>query len=183
VEIHTPGLDSICYSQSSSQCFRSDCYRSPMNLEAEANYRKERLRALSVRLGGLASLGRFLGYKDGAYIGQMLRGDRPITEKLIAEIEAKPGLKGWFTATKGADLEPAQNVAQLTYSSAQQAREPLESVAEHVVQIGNALLQVDEVRRNAIAELLAGVARQPNQARSIASHITALLHSSGKIAA
>ncbi len=41
-------------------------------------------------VGGKAALGRLLGYKDGAYVGQMLRGERPVTEKTISQLAAIP---------------------------------------------------------------------------------------------
>lgn len=34
-------------------------------------------------MGGKAELGRALGYRDGAFVGQMIRGDRPVTEKTL----------------------------------------------------------------------------------------------------
>jgi SOS-response transcriptional repressor LexA len=49
------------------------------------------------RLGGKAALGRALGHRDGAHIGQMVRGDRPITEKTIEHIESLSGMRGVFT--------------------------------------------------------------------------------------
>ena len=48
--------------------------------------RIDRLKIACERVGGKAALGRALGYKDGAFVGQMLRGDRPITEKTIASL-------------------------------------------------------------------------------------------------
>jgi len=42
------------------------------------------------RLRGKASLGRALGYLDGAYVGQMIRGERPVTEKTL---EAMAGIR------------------------------------------------------------------------------------------
>lgn len=45
--------------------------------------RRARLEEAASRLGGKAMLGRRLGYVDGAFVGQMLRGQRPITEKTI----------------------------------------------------------------------------------------------------
>lgn len=48
--------------------------------------RIDRLKIACDRVGGKAALGRALGYKDGAFVGQMLRGDRPITEKTIAAL-------------------------------------------------------------------------------------------------
>lgn len=38
------------------------------------------------RVGGKAALGRMLGYRDGAYIGQMLRGQRPITDVVLERL-------------------------------------------------------------------------------------------------
>lgn len=66
-----------------------------------AQWRKDRLKALAAKMGGQAELGRRLGYRDGAYIGQMITGTRPITEKTIEACEAlrtpagEP-LRGWF---------------------------------------------------------------------------------------
>lgn len=59
-------------------------------------WRIDRLRALTIREGGNTALGRRLGYRDGAYIGQMLRGDRPITEKFILAVHSLTGYGGWF---------------------------------------------------------------------------------------
>lgn len=63
--------------------------------------------ALADVLGGNAPLGRKLGYKDGANVGQMISGLRPITEKTIAKAEeirdeALPqGTRGWFSRDVG----------------------------------------------------------------------------------
>ncbi|MDF3939947.1 S24 family peptidase [Achromobacter denitrificans] len=46
--------------------------------------------------GNKTDFGRRLGYKDGAFVRQMLSGIRPVTEKTIWAIEAMPGMKGWF---------------------------------------------------------------------------------------
>ncbi len=61
-------------------------------------YRKQRLQQLlDLRYeGSKAALGRALGYRDGAFVGQMLRGERPITEKTVDQIHALVGCKGWF---------------------------------------------------------------------------------------
>lgn len=47
--------------------------------------------------GNRAAAGRALGYADGAFVRQMLTGVRPITEKTMRQIEALPGLGGWFS--------------------------------------------------------------------------------------
>ncbi len=46
--------------------------------------RRRRLSELAETRGGKTALGRLLGYRDGAYIGQLLRGERPINEKTLA---------------------------------------------------------------------------------------------------
>lgn len=64
-------------------------------------WRKRRLEELAARVGGKAALGRLLGYKDGAFVRQMIAGERPITEKTIRAVHEKPGLSGWFAAADG----------------------------------------------------------------------------------
>lgn len=48
--------------------------------------------------GNKAKLGRTLGYKDGSYIGQIERDDRPLGDDAIETIEAYRGgmFRGWF---------------------------------------------------------------------------------------
>lgn len=71
-----------------------------MNDQTREDYRRARLAALVKHqdFGGKASLGRALGYKDGAYVRQMIQGERPITEKLVDQIETMLGgrFSGWF---------------------------------------------------------------------------------------
>lgn len=69
-----------------------------MNDVELADYRVSRLKAAIDRVsnGDRTAFGRRLGYKDGAFVRQMLAGKRPISEKTIRAIEALPGLKGWF---------------------------------------------------------------------------------------
>lgn len=54
-----------------------------MELPKTAEARIQCIRAAAAQLGGNAALGRALGYRDGAFIGQMLRGERPVTEKTL----------------------------------------------------------------------------------------------------
>lgn len=58
-----------------------------------------------------------------------------------------------------------------------------ESIAYHVSRIGALLMGVDDVRRNAIAEMLGAAARKPEQADEIGEHIQALANSTVKRAA
>lgn len=74
-------------------------------------WRRERLAALAQRRGGNAALGRELGYRDGAFIGQMIRGLRPITEKTVAQAEALPGAADWFATPMAAGYTPSPSLA------------------------------------------------------------------------
>lgn len=77
-------------------------------------WRIERLAAMVEREGGKAPAGRKLGYKDGAFVGQMLRGERPITEKTVLSVHALSGYAGWFN--EGAGELASLPVAALTPS-------------------------------------------------------------------
>ncbi|WP_120291011.1 LexA family transcriptional regulator [Paraburkholderia sp. BL23I1N1] len=70
-----------------------------MNERELARQRIEALRAAIDKLcgGNRTAFGKRLGYKDGAFVRQMLSGDRPVTEKTIRAIEALPGMKNWFS--------------------------------------------------------------------------------------
>lgn len=61
-------------------------------------WRIQRLQAAIDRLdaGNLNAFGRRMGFKDGSYIGQMLRGSRPITEKFVHKVESIPQMAHWF---------------------------------------------------------------------------------------
>lgn len=93
---------------------RSQCYAMRMNELELAQQRIEALRAAIDKVceGNRTAFGRRLGYKDGAFVRQMLSGDRPITEKTIRAIEGIPGMRGWFSKHLNAVDE-----AQATQSS------------------------------------------------------------------
>jgi hypothetical protein len=74
-----------------------------MDLEALVQWRRQRLAELAEKVGGKAELGRRLGYKDGGFVGHMISGHRPITEKTILTAETirhenlgPGGARGWF---------------------------------------------------------------------------------------
>lgn len=76
------------------------------------DYRRTRLQAFVDEKfeGSKAGLGRALGYRDGAFVGQMLRGERAISEKTIAQIHHLAGGRGWFTdVIEGAPIELGNN--------------------------------------------------------------------------
>lgn len=62
-------------------------------------YRIARLLAAIDRVseGDKTDFGRKLGYKDGAFVRQMVAGNRPITEKTVAKIESLHGMANWFS--------------------------------------------------------------------------------------
>jgi len=68
-----------------------------MGLDTIQEFRRERLKAAADKVGGNAALGRLLGHQDGAFVGQMIRGTRPISEKTVIELEAKHGFRHWFS--------------------------------------------------------------------------------------
>jgi hypothetical protein len=59
-------------------------------------WRRERLAELAKTKGGRAALGRLLGLTSGAFIRQMIDGERPITEKTIKALQGLEGCAGWF---------------------------------------------------------------------------------------
>lgn len=68
-------------------------------MEGDITLRRiQRLQAAIDRLdgGNLNAFGRRMGFKDGSYVGQMLRGTRPITEKFVHKLESIPQMSGWF---------------------------------------------------------------------------------------
>ncbi len=62
--------------------------------------------------GGAEGLGRALGHAAGAFLRQMADGKRPVHENIIMQIEALPGMAGWFTP-KWASIasEPVKELA------------------------------------------------------------------------
>jgi len=84
-----------------------------MDSDARQQHRRERLEKAADKAGGKAALGRLLGYKDGAFVGQMLRGERPVTEDTVEKLEAKPGFRDWFSigahAEQDVDLLPLRD--------------------------------------------------------------------------
>ncbi|MGE4593810.1 MAG: hypothetical protein GX049_00230 [Alcaligenaceae bacterium] len=72
----------------------------------EAHIAQQRRELLSKAIdhlthGDRSAFGRRLGFKDGAFIRQMLNGSRAVSEKTIRHIESIPGMRGWFTQAEG----------------------------------------------------------------------------------
>lgn len=119
-----------------------------MGMERVQKHRRERLEAAAEKAGGKAALGRLLGYKDGAFVGQMLRGERPVTEETVLKLEAKPAYKGWFGAPT-AGLRAVVDTAALLAA---------------FERIGAELQAADPAARRAIASLLKDLADAPDEA-------------------
>jgi hypothetical protein len=69
----------------------------------------KRLQMASDRLGGDAELGRQLGYKNGVFVGHMLRGYRPITEKTIQKLLTIRKVADLFSWNANAGFNTAEN--------------------------------------------------------------------------
>jgi hypothetical protein len=154
-----------------------------LNFQIENEYRQRPLFALAERFEGLDPLGRHLGFKDGAYVGQMIRGDRPISERFVARVNGMKGLEGWFypgTTNGGPEFRAADSSidAESKMAAPINGADIGTSIGALVQQIGCKLMSVDVRRRNAIAPLLGDVAKVPGQATQIAVRIAALLNAS-----
>jgi hypothetical protein len=64
--------------------------------------------------GNKVALGKALGYSSGAFVRQMIDGERAVTEKTVLKIHALHGCKGWM------DLPAAQTTT--TSVAAERAR-------------------------------------------------------------
>lgn len=58
--------------------------------------------------GNKAALGKALGYSSGAYVRQMVEGERPITEKTIKKIHELPGCRGWMNKPSPSSAPPPE---------------------------------------------------------------------------
>jgi len=130
-----------------------------MDAQSLQTYRVSRLEALVQREGGKAALGRRLGYKDGAFIGQMLRGDRPISEKTMQLVDSLPGCKGWFNGA---------NQGHTATETTSKLPEALEIMAD-------ALRRADELTIDQVRPLLARLVDSPERAAEIVPRLSALL--------
>lgn len=79
-----------------------------MNEKLLAAQRRELLVKAIDRLtqGDRSAFGRRLGFKDGAFIRQMLSGARVVSDKTVRLIEAVPGMQGWFSQASGSEPPP-----------------------------------------------------------------------------
>lgn len=94
---------------STSNCNLYEDYALGMDLDEISQWRRARLgELLAQKYGGnKAALGRALGYQNGAFVSQMLLGSRPVSEKTVAQIQAKPGLSRWFSVDAAGPTQQA----------------------------------------------------------------------------
>ncbi len=71
---------------------------SPLDETALQMLRRQRLEQAVARLtvGNVTAFARLLGYRDGAFMRQMLTGSRVVSDKTVRAIEALHGMEGWF---------------------------------------------------------------------------------------
>jgi len=93
--------------------------------------------------GDRTAFGRRLGFKDGAFIRQMLSGSRSVSEKTIRLIESLPGMHGWFTQADGkktparAPLPRADTSPDDTASRYHAASVPVQQLVQLIVRQPN----------------------------------------------
>ena len=80
-------------------------------------FRRDRLKEAVALLGAEDALGERLGWKNGAFIRQMVNGLRVVSEKTIAKIEALPDMAGWFQSFDDDPLEltPEERAMVITF--------------------------------------------------------------------
>lgn len=138
-----------------------------MDFSELLDYRKKRVQELvDLKYGGSkAALGRAMGFRDGAYIGQMISGLRSINEKTIRQLEALPGVSDWFTPP---------NQPQAT-SQAPPAIGYAIGSAPNVLAFADKVRGLPETQRKYLAMLLSDLVLQPDKAPELAPEIARLL--------
>lgn len=139
-----------------------------MEKNSDYKWRQKRLTDLAKEKGGNASLGRLLGFNDGAYIGQMISGHRPITEKLIEKVHGLHGLSGWFVRDPLVTVLIAQESLPAPVRNARDCLDSLQAV----------LANIDQSTRDEIGDLLSHFARGLRPATKEA--IIAVIDGAGK---
>lgn len=111
--------------------------------------------------GNRTAFGKKLGYKDGAFVRQMLAGTRPVTEKTIRQIEELPNMAGWFTGRL--TLPASGTPAAAPVSMAAARGRPSLLIALEV--LGEHLEAADEEARADATAMLMLYARNPGKNR------------------
>lgn len=129
-------------------------------------YRIDRLEAAikKVAHGNKSDFGRKLGYKDGAFIRQMMAGKRPITEKTIMQIEGLHGMANWFApAQVGGESSPYKVVLD---------RSSLEGALRILADAARAC---STTKRSSLEPLFSRLATKPEEIGEISQLVALLL--------
>jgi len=133
--------------------------------ELNEHRRSRLIELLTARFeGNKAAMGKALGYSSGAFVRQMLEGERPITEKTVAKVHELPGCKGWFDRRGEAAVVP---VAAGTSG---------QSIEHGIGILAAALDSLSDADRERAATMLATLARAPDSQRARAALAAALGH-------
>lgn len=129
-------------------------------------YRIDRLEAAikKVAHGNKSDFGRKLGYKDGAFIRQMLAGKRPITEKTILQIEGLHGMANWFA--------PAQAAAESSPYKIILDRSSIEGALRVLAEAASAC---STTKRSSLEPLFSRLATKPEEIGEISQLVALLL--------
>lgn len=92
-------------------------------LSLEDDQRRQLLVDAAQAFGGKSALGRRLGYADGAFVGQMIRGERPVTEKTLRTLAEVRELRSLINQSQ----RPAAETSASTPSSAARQEVSLEA--------------------------------------------------------
>jgi hypothetical protein len=74
--------------------------------------------------GNADAFGRLLGYTNGGYVREIVRGVKPVREAIIERVQALPGYAGWF-----ADLMPPLVARDVASKSGGPSRWPFERLS------------------------------------------------------
>lgn len=130
-------------------------------------------------------LAKRAGVSQGT-IANVEGGVRKNPRELLAIARAASVNAEWLKSGKGqrqTDQAGQNHAVQELPADYAVSRSGKNDIAHHVSQIGVLLAGIDDVRRAAIAEMLSAVARKPEQAEEIGTHIQALVGSKAKRAA
>jgi hypothetical protein len=147
----------------SSISFHSDCYGVSMDSWELNEHRRARLGELLLQRfdGNKAAMGKALGYTSGAFVRQMLDGERAITEKTVSKVHELQGCSGWFDQRSDG---PAAAVNTVSSTRTQQAIEALAEVLD----------RLSDAHRERAASAFVTFARAPDSQRARAALFAAL---------
>ncbi len=129
------------------------------------------MKALADRYEGNAGLGRMLGHKDGAYVGQMISGHRPISEKTVLAVHAIPGLSDWFDLSGAAPTAPSPTVSATGGPSG--ISQDKTDIEQALTLLGQVIAASDKLTRAQIKPILDQLLESPEQAKQLGKRLQA----------